>query len=773
MRPFIQKAALSLVLILLNFVLVSAQSEMGEWRLYFAYQNIQWIEEADNKLFVLADQSLFSYDHVNDGEIQTYTKQSGLSDTEISLIRYNPEKKMLVVVYANSNIDLMTEKGIYNLPDVYLKTVMGSKQINDIFFRDDLLYLSAECGLIVVNTLKHEVTDTYMSGSSVKSCCLLSDDVYAFTPTGIMKGNKKQNLLDKNNWHKQSDLIASRASLFNNTAVAWKEVDGVYSLNISQDKWVKENGHGGTIAQSSYGNRFIEYSAGQLFIYTSFAQPSVMVSLKEMSAVSYRNNNNTIWAGIKGKGLCAYKISPEGIITETITEQIRPEGPASNQIYNGQYNNGKLHFITSGPMYISSQFTPAQIMQRTDDHKWINVDRDQVSTFTGISFDDALSMAIDPTDPNHFFVSTWWLGLYEFRDNQCIKRHCETNSAIEPIYGGDRYLWVNGLQYDKHNNLWMLNNLVRDIVKVLKPDGTWSSIYLPSISNTESIDRLTILRKTPGEHKWILARRTNIGLLVFDDNGTIDDISDDKQRFFSTFQDQDGKTISSTGYSCMVEDRSGYLWVGTNKGPIVFTQPGKAFDGSFRCTRIKIPRNDGTQLADFLLETENVTSIAVDGGDRKWIGTSSNGVYLISPDGQEIVHHFTTINSVLPSNNVLSVTIHPHTGEVYFGTMQGLASYRAEATEPTEEFTDVHSYPNPVRPEYIGPVTITGLMEDTQVKVVNSAGQLMWQGVSIGGQATWNAIDGTGNRVKTGVYLVFCSTPDGKTRVATKILVVN
>ncbi|MFX7731994.1 hypothetical protein ABTK10_20905, partial [Acinetobacter baumannii] len=66
----------------------------------------------------------------------------------------------------------------------------------------------------------------------------------------------------------------------------------------------------------------------------------------------------------------------------------------------------------------------------------------------------------------------------------------------------------------------------------------------------------------------------------------------------------------------------------------------------------------------FLFKGEQVQSIAVDGANRKWIGTK-NGAWLIAEDGTQILAHFTSANSKLLHNNILKIGIHPITGEVF------------------------------------------------------------------------------------------------------------
>ena len=229
------------------------------------------------------------------------------------------------------------------------------------------------------------------------------------------------------------------------------------------------------------------------------------------------------------------------------------------------------------------------------------------------------------------------------------------------------------------------------------------------------------------------------------------------------------------GMNCMIEDHDGTSWIGTGAGPIVLTNPTRFFNDDFYCTQIKVPRNDGSNLADFLLANDQINAIAIDGGNRKWIGTETNGVYLLSSDGLETIEHFTEDNSPLPSNSITSIAIHPKSGKVYIGTLKGLVSYQGDATEGESSFEDdnVYAYPNPVHPGYTGVNTVTGWMTDSDEKITNISGHLIYEGSSIGGQFTWDGRNRQGNRVASGVYFVMAANKEGKEGIVTKILFVR
>ncbi len=223
------------------------------------------------------------------------------------------------------------------------------------------------------------------------------------------------------------------------------------------------------------------------------------------------------------------------------------------------------------------------------------------------------------------------------------------------------------------------------------------------------------------------------------------------------------------------EDRDGKLWVGTADGVIVINDPVAMLNPSATIERVKVPRNDGTVYADYLLDSQLVTSIAVDNANRKWMGTSTSGLYLVSADGKEIIENFNTDNSYLPTNEILSVVCDPKSNIVYVGTRYGLAEYSSDASPAAGDYSEVYAYPNPVRPDYGGWITVKGLMDDSLVKIADAAGNVFFQGRSEGGMITWDGCNAAGQRVKTGVYYVFASQggDSGSSGAVTKIMVIN
>ena len=317
---------------------------------------------------------------------------------------------------------------------------------------------------------------------------------------------------------------------------------------------------------------------------------------------------------------------------------------------------------------------------------------------------------------------------------------------------------------DDEKNLWITQSGVQGNIKTLKPDGTW-------IVNPVTIDAPTIgdIIIAKSGYKWIILPR-GYGLFILNDKNTPSDFSDDRYKKV-VVKDIDGNTYSNI-YS-IAEDLKGDIWIGTDQGPVVYYNPYSIFDDDPRAMRLKVPRNDGTELADYMLATETITSIAVDGADRKWLGTFSSGAYLLSADGTQQILNYNEENSPLLSNSITSVLVEEKSGEIWFGTDKGTISLRGEATTGGENFDKIYSFPDPVREDYSGNVTITGLMRNTDIKITDVSGNLVYETTSTGGQATWDLTTYNGKRVSTGVYIVFCSSEDGAMSSVTKMLVIK
>jgi hypothetical protein len=758
------------------FFNTSVNALVGQWKTYLAYTDVENVTQSVDKVFALGYGSLYSVDK-QDLSNQTYTKLTGLSDNNISFIKYSDDDQALFIVYQNSDIDLITSQGISNLPDLFQKTMTGNKGINNIYFNNGFAYLSADFGVLKVNISKKEFSDTYIIGPNatsvvVNGTTILQDSIYASTSSSIFRANLNVNLSNYANWNTIANIpestVANKSILTFDNKLFLLKTDGKIYVRDNQTQIFSL--FRDSIISMNLSQKMLNLTASQsVYSYTNSSSFISVATAFPCSMAVYDQSLGQFFIAAQSKGLATLNKQ------NTTVSFSMPSGPALNDPFTMKFVGQKLYVTTTGTWVSGSPTTgvPGGVMIY-DGNNWINItQKDIPTTNNNTPFTDLLNIAVDPNDSNHYFVGAWGRGLYEFKNNAFYQRYNYTNSLIQTPYGRDDSQIIDGLTYDKNNNLWMTQSVVSDAIKVIKADGTWKSFYFPIFTGYNTVQRILI---DENNFKWINTPRAGPGLFIFDDNGTIDDTSDDRSIFLRSFIDQDGYSFTSSSFRCMAEDNTSptkQIWVGTANGPIIFQNSINAFDNTFTCTRVKIPRNDGTDLADYLLANESVNAIAVDGANRKWLATNTSGVYLVSPDGTSTVYQFTAENSPLLSDNVLSVAINPITGEVFFGTDQGIISYMGNATAGSDAFSNVYAYPNPVRQDYQGLISIVGLETESDVKITDVSGNIIYEAMSNGGMITWDGKNITGKRVNTGVYLAICTASDGSKSTIVKILVIN
>ncbi len=755
-----------------------AQLAVGQWQTHYSYRNVTQVAVASDKVYAVGSNALFSVS-LADQSIDFYSKITGLSDNNITQIAYNNKSNQLLVVYANSNLDLISSSGVYNVPDLYLKQATMDKTVNSILFADSLAYLSCNFGVVVLNTLKHEISDSYVIGANgsyvpVLATTIFNGKIYGLTANGLSQADaSSHNLANFQVWTNVTTLPAgSNLNVLSFGGALWLlKANGTVYKSTDGIVWS---------AVLSLSNIARMQTDGQYLYFISDATSSTIVYDKNLNVITLagfapsrisvdNTTSHNFWLASGNAGL--QQVSQSGQTVNAFT----PSGPFDNSPWGMTLGDGKL-FVVPGGAWDVQYFHPASVMMYQS-HTWTNIDGATISQQTNMpTTTDFVSIAADPKDNTHFFVGAYGMGLYEFKNNTFYKWYNCLNSGVESIFPGQsnqlQYQRIDGLKFDQQGNLWFLNTQINDPVKYLSPDGIVHSLYFDAIKGFSNVLDMLIDNTNPNR-KWIISSRINPGVFVFDDNGTLDNKQDDKSKFFSSFVDQDGNVFSSDFYFCITQDLNNQIWIGTMKGPIVIQNPDNVFASNFNITRIKVPRNDGTNLADYLLGNERVNAIAVDGANRKWIGTQTSGLYLVSPDGVQTLQHFTTDNSPLLSNTILSLALNNQTGELFVGTDQGLISYMTDATQAAATFNNVYAYPNPVRPDFNGVITITGLVADTQVKITNLNGNVVYETISNGGIATWNGNKADGTRVSSGVYLVVCTSADGTQYAITKLLIIK
>ncbi len=761
--------------IILSFPLIAQVP--GTWKDYVSFSNALKVADAGDRVFCATGGGVFYFDKQDN----SVSKISGLSDFGIQTMEYSAENDLLLIAYSNSNIDIVRQGEVVNLSDIKRKSMTADKTIHNITFGNGEAYLSCGFGIVVLNLEKNEVKDTYFIGVNggsvaVYDVAFFEAMIYAATENGILKAPASgSDLLDYNSWMEENGVP--------NSSERFTQLDaysGRLIANYSSDS-------GGDLAYSFDG---ISWSAYNVGIYrvrdlNSTGDYLVFTGSDKISLFDPNHDNAGIVSeyvidgeNIKPISARSAVVDDDGIIWIADYNQalvrfdgseftsIVPNGPVSNDVFFVASYGSDLWLAPGGRSDSWNNTWMEPRFQRESAGFWTNFSKKEVPEMDG--FWDIVCLAIDPKDPTHLFVGSWGGGLLEFRNDQFFKRYTNNNSPLPtalPQQPNEPYVRIGGIDFDSQGNLWITatstagNNLLK-----LDTKGEWETFTLPAVSN-KTIGAVLV---NSNDDKWVLVPRGNDAYVVSKDG------SQKKQllvtTYFSSGKDEFFTRMNDV-YS-IAEDKDGAIWIGTSQGVAVYNNPSRIWTTDpFYGSQPGLDLNDG--IYHPLLSTETVTAIAVDGANRKWLGTSNSGVFLVSESGEKEVEHFTAENSPLISNTIKSIAINEQSGEVYFGTDKGLVSYMGDANGGNDNYNNVFVYPNPVRETYDGPVTITGLIANTDIKITDIAGNLVYKTTSLGGQAQWDGRNLRGNRVKTGVYLVFCNDKIGEETHIAKLLFIH
>lgn len=764
--------------LLLLAVVGSVGASPGSWRSHLAYHNATRCVAINDIVYVVSDGSLYSY-NTADGFLDCYDKANDLSDQGIRYIAACDDSNTLVVVYENANIDFIRSDGsVVNITD-FKNAITLDPTINSLNVIEGEVYLSTNFGATVLNVQRGEFGDTYMLGKVTYSCVELDDVIYAATEEGLYSGDMDKNLLDTANWELHSSEVYERLAVLDSHLIGLKTEEGVYSISKVDSTATLLCGGAFNLMHSAAGSLFVGNQTN-VYEYTTLTNYNQLVFDGTLTYIT--KCGDVYWTCNGPKGLNGYRYSGKDESIEQVASQIAPNSPVRNRCQYLSFVGNERLLVAGGCLnYFGATFYDGTLMMY-DDEEWKTFE-ENIAGRTAGRYKNMTSIVQDPKDPNHHYASSFGQGIYEFRDMKFVKQYTHKGksgladvavwpleSAVPTSY---EYTRISRLQYDEQGNLWISNAHAESPLKIMKPDGTFVNIYYPEL---EKLPTVTEVLFGSNGWVWVVSMQGMVRLFCIDMNGTLEDTSDDRIRTFNErFVDQDASSVVINYINDIAEDHNGDIWVMTDKGPYVLSNINKVFNDDYHFTKIKIPRNDGTNYADYLLDAVYTTCVEIDAANRKWIGTLNSGLYLFDSDELQTVHHFTAEDTPLPSNTIESLALNHVSGELFIGTDRGIVSYSSDATGVEETYYEdkVYAYPNPVVSYYDGLITVVGLKANTQVKVVNTAGRLVAEGTSLGGSFTWNGRTPQGQRVATGVYYVLGCDEEGREGIVTKVLFVK
>ena len=790
--------------VLISFISLTsfAQTLSGDWKIYPQYAAISQMEQTPDKVYLVSGNSLYSYDK-NNLDTYIYTSRNKLNDNKVSKIYYNKDGNYFVITYDTGNIDILYDNGkIVNVPYIKDAVLNYSSKINDVTFDSDFIYIATKFGIVVYDEKNHKVKSSNIYGKEISLITCVGENIVVDCNQALYYIHKNDRFETFDNFTKISSGygIEDMEGINNNMLLFRTIGNSIYIFNINFEKNncsrididVEKNN-----SKLIYGKEAYYYVNNNVIYSVSLdgekSTCSTLPSEIASQTISIWDNPDEVWAG-NVKGLGKYNITG-GTLT-TIIENFKPESlsidfpfffttDSKGKLYISNHGNskyfdftgtwwdsyintididGKIEDITPIGLEVTHYANPASIYNRNDGRLY-----------------DTYQLVIDPEDDETYYIGTYWEGIYKVKNGKMLSHYYPATSSLLESYG----CRVIAMCFDKENNLWCVNEVIAsDNNKPLhflpaearKKETTTAEDWIPiNLGDFVGGRDVRILMCEKSNMIFICDGCWSGPMVAYDTKGTYSNTSDDEFYLWDSFIDQDGNIFDPNYVTALSEDKNGRVWIGTSNGVIEITDPSKAIDPAMTVSRLKLKNENGVGYSGYLLDALHVSSIAVDEYNRKWMSTISAGVYYVSEDGDKIYEHYTTDNSFLPGGEIYNVYIHPVTKSLFIGTQKGLVEYYSNSSAASEDYSNVYAYPNPVKPNYTGWITIKGLMNNSEVKITDNNGNVLFTTTSIGGVITWDGCDVNGNRVKAGVYNVYASQTSNQQLIkpVTKIVVID
>ncbi|MEM9855764.1 MAG: T9SS type A sorting domain-containing protein [Bacteroidota bacterium] len=733
-----------LLLFLSSFTLKSQDIPIGTWRTHFSYNKVRHVEAGANSIYAASVAGLFIYS-LDDNSITTVTKLNGLQEENISTLHYNETNSILFIGYESGNLDILENTDITNIDLTTDSQVLGSKAINNIITAGNFIYLLTDFGLIKMDAQTYAVTETVRelgAGSdalTVHQGAILGDSIFLATAEGILATDliNNINMADPNSW-KRFDIAEGLFEddfqfivNFQNGLLAGSAGQGIYRYS---NGWSEED----ILSEENFIRAKV--SDQQISIVTESGayvlDPGLNVIPVQNDGISEVLDlvtlNNNFYVADSENGTLR--------LLEGEIESILPSGPVSNDVFRLSHQTNGMYGFAGGFNGAIRPNGQKGAFYLFNNGTWKSTESD-----SDLPFEDVVDGVYQNTQ-SRTVLALAGQGLLIINEDGSreIIDDDTPGATLVNIDNTDKGVIVPSLHAEP-DGIWLLNSDTLNPLHFYSNDNTWSAFPLAD----DEVYEIT----GDSRQLYMLSRR---GIVVFEK-------SSGSSRLLTTTSGEGGLTGNSV--SVVAIDREGLIWVGTDEGISVLTNPFALMEGAVDAVEPVFENR-------LLLSEENITAIAVDGGNRKWIGTNS-GAWLFNPQADRQLFNFTIDNSPLSNNRIIDIEIDPITGEVFFATEAGIISYREGATRTSDTHSEVKVFPNPVTADFVGTVGISGLAEDVQIRITDASGKLIWRTRAAGGTATWNARDYNGNRAASGIYYIFSSDDAGEETFLGKIAVVN
>ena len=732
---------------------------LAGWKEYLPYGSAIKVAAGDNSIFCATPYSIYNFDPTT-GAITRFSKINGLAETGISSIAFDSGSKNLIIGYTNSNIDLLSANNITNITDLKRANYTGDKNIYNIYCRNSYAYLSTGLGIILIDERRHETKETYVigsTGSNIKVTGVTTDQlfIYAATSEGLKKASLQVDLTDYHNWQLISTGLTNDVVNFQNRILFLKH-DSLFVTTGTTSSFFYGDGYPITNINVSSEKLLISENKpgmpGRIVDLGINGVPGIILESANNLKIPQQailKNNNYYAADLYG-GL-------ESISGNTV-EKIVPNAPFERssgeiKIYD------KTVYVAAGAVSGAWNYTYSPFgLYKLENNFWSFYNQYNYPILNSVY--DILTIARDRRNKDIYYGS-FGGGLIRLSQNNTLKIYKQ--SVVSAAVGDPGSYRVSGLAFDAADNLWISNYGAANGIVVKKADSSIQSFAPPFTLADNAVAQILV---DDADQKWIVSPKGN-GLLCFNTGKSIENTADDKWKLFRS--GAGNGNLPDNQVFCVAKDKNGLIWVGTAKGIALIPCPNEIFSSG--CEAL-LPVVRQGQFAGYLLQNDQVQTIAIDGANRKWVGTH-NGLWLLSESGETVIDHYTEDNSPLLSNDIKYIAVDPHTGEVFVETFKGLCSIRGTATQGGESNNNVLVFPNPVPPGFAGLIAIRGLVDNAIVKITQMDGRLVYETRALGGQAVWNGKNYKGQKVSSGAYLILVTNDTNQQKIAGKIFIVK
>ena len=760
-----KKAIYISILLISQFFFAQQSNQL--WKGYFSYNEIVDVESASDAVFAATQNAVFSK-AIASSDLKIFNSINGLKPESITTIHHSQTTNKTFAGNTNGLLLIINSDGTISTKVDIINEVPvppNKKKINDFYEHDGKLYIATDYGISVMNVATSEFIITYFIGTSgeeteVLQTTVLNNQIYAVTRSfGIRKGDlANPNLYDFSQWQTFDAGFWGGIVTFNNELVAMNADAKTYRYNGTSFQQVLNQTQAGLKIKTN-GTELIVTTQNHVFVLNqAYSQIAHITQIPNYNAIFKAATvvNGILYIGTEKDGLFSAALT-----NPSVFEAMSPSGPVRNYIFR----------VKKAPNYLwavygdySRDYNPYAldefgISKFSTDNGWELIPYNDLFQAKSIS-----DIVINPNNPNQVYATSYFSGLLKI-ENENIELFNNTNTGpngLESLVvpGSPSYvdIRINSPAFDKDGNLWLTNAFVDKAIKVLRSNGQWQSYNLADVAPTASTGRYGPMAIDKNRTKWIPT--LNDGLIAFNEN---------YNNKFIVVNSINGN-LADNDVRCVAVDNRNQLWIGTFAGLRVVSVDRFISETELTVNSIIIQEGD---LAQELFYQQTILDIAVDGANRKWVSIADGGVFLVSSDGQETIYRFTKNNSPLPSDNINDIEIDGVSGEVFFASDKGMVSFLGTSTKPSDSLSDVFVYPNPVRPNFVGTVKISGLTDKANVKITDIEGNLVYEATSSGGTIEWDTKAFGKHKVASGVYMIFVASEDALDSTVKKVMIIR